>query len=154
MTQLTECVTCLGMTDICKHDRIFFVRANVLHNSVCVRVRALRALRGGGRGGEGRIFPSPPPPLSFSQSSSPLGSLLTRSSPLHVFLSKMAAATRERRIIQPSRPTKYACTVGYIRSCFFNGKNQSSHLIHIFQTQGVRGHRHPRTPSPCHAPGK
>ena len=109
---------------------------------------------GGGRGGEGRIFPSPPPPLSFSQSSSPLGSLLTRSSPLHVFLSKMAAVTRERRIIQPSRPTKYACTVGYIRSCFFNGKNQSSHLIHIFQTQGVRGHRHPRTPSPCHAPGK
>ena len=42
MTQLTECVTCLGMTDICKRDRIFFVRANVLHNSVCVRVRALR----------------------------------------------------------------------------------------------------------------
>ena len=56
------------------------------------------------------IFPSPPPPPSFvfSQSSSPLESLLIRSSPLHVFLSKMAAVTCERRINQHSRPTKYA----------------------------------------------
>lgn len=40
--------------------------------------------------------------------SSPLGLLLTRSSTLHVFPSKMATVTRERRNIQHSRPTKYA----------------------------------------------
>ena len=57
-----------------------------------------------------------PPPSSFSQSSSPLGSLLTRSSPLRIFLSKMAAVTREQRIIQRLHPTKYTAGFYVVRS--------------------------------------
>ena len=49
---------------------------------------------------------------SFSQSSSLLRSLLTHSSPLRVFVSMMAAVTRERRIMQRSHPTNYECNAG------------------------------------------
>ena len=48
----------------------------------------------------------------FSQTSSPLGSLLTRSSPLSVFPSKIAAIPCKQSIIQHSCPTKYGCTAG------------------------------------------
>ena len=62
-------------------------------------INLVRVFEGGWREGEGGGGQEMPPPLFLSQSSSPLGSLLTHSSPLALPRPKW----QQRRIIQRSR---------------------------------------------------